>query len=102
MLNQTELKTLIPSLVASGILVYEAITGNSVSEHVSNELTNGILIGAGYMITLYGIWKNHQKNKPPEVKNPPIQGVNTIEEIQSVQPVTPVVTQEDINKRLGS
>lgn len=100
MMNQVELKTLVPTLVASGVLVYEAITGNKVSDSASLELTNGILIGAGYMITLWGIWKNHQKQvekKKEEVTllNPslekPIQ--------QEIPPNQPIVTQADYNNR---
>lgn len=105
MITQTELKTLVPSLVMSGVLLYEAITGNAVSDHMTNELTNGILIGAGYMVTLWGIWRNHQKaNKPPDT-NPSKTDVNIIEETQPTQNVSrgtsPIVTQEDLNKKIG-
>jgi hypothetical protein len=117
MLNQSELKTLVPSLVMSGVLLYEAITGNAVSDHVQGELVNGILIGAGYMVTLWGIWKNHHvrsvgltaeqaKNEVTPKTIPPDQsgvqiptllhqttGVNT--------QISPIVTQEDLNKKIG-
>jgi hypothetical protein len=119
MISQTELKTLVPSLVMSGVLLYEAITGNAVSEHMQGELVNGILIGAGYMVTLWGIWKNHQKatvknspsiapqltpaeTEPPKI--PPDQGAINIEETQPTQtpiPTTPIVTQTDLNKQIG-
>ena len=104
MITQTELKTLVPSLVMSGVLLYEAITGNAVSEHVQGELVNGILIGAGYMVTLWGIWRNHQKNKPPEVTTPSEkQDVHIIEETQQnvSRGTSPIVTQEDLNKKIG-
>jgi hypothetical protein len=104
LITEIELKTFVPSLVASGILVYEAITGNTVSEHLSNELANGVLIGAGYMVTLYGIWKNHQKasskveTTPPKI--PPDQGANIIEETKPVA-TTPISTQEDYNQQIS-
>ena len=103
MLNQSELKTLVPSLVMSGVLLYEAITGNAVSEHVQGELVNGILIGAGYMVTLWGIWRNHQKaNKPPDT-NPSKTDVYIKPEVftPTINPVNnPIVTQEDLNKKI--
>jgi hypothetical protein len=104
MLNQAELKTLVPSLVMSGVLLYEAITGNAVSEHMQGELVNGILIGAGYMVTLWGIWKNHQKatakveTTPPKI--PPDTGANNIEETHPVKTL-PISTQADYNKQIG-
>lgn len=95
MFSQSELKTLIPSLVASGVLVYESITGNKISDSQSTELTNGILIGAGYMVTLWGIWKNHQKAKPPTSVP---RETNIIEETQPKAVSGPIVTQADVNK----
>jgi hypothetical protein len=106
MLNQSELKTLVPSLVMSGVLLYEAITGNAVSDHVQGELVNGILIGAGYMVTLWGIWKNHQKaseaSKVTPPKIPPDQkgDTNIIEETQPVKTL-PISTQADYNQQIS-
>jgi hypothetical protein len=109
MLSQTDLKTLVPSLVMSGVLVYEAITGNAVSSHVQDQLVNGILIGAGYMVTLWGIWKNHQKSAtkvettPPKIPPDPTSGVQiqpTLTDVNSVQ-TNPIVTQQDLNKQIG-
>jgi hypothetical protein len=119
MISQTELKTLVPSLVMSGVLLYEAITGNAVSEHMQGELVNGILIGAGYMVTLWGIWKNHQKNKPPEVKTPSSKEVDIKQPdvyTPSINPkqdgqipmqtiitstTTPISTQADYNQQIS-
>lgn len=95
MFSQSELKTLIPSLVASGVLLYEAITGNKVSDSAQTELTNGILIGAGYCVTAWGIWMNHHKSKPPETV---AAKTNIIEETQPKPVSGPIVTQADVNK----
>lgn len=104
MISQAELKTLVPSVVMSGVLLYEAISGNAVSEHIQGELTNGILIGAGYMVTLWGIWKNHQKasEQKTEVTPPKIPPDNGVQ-IENVSRGTssPIVTQEDLNKKIG-
>jgi hypothetical protein len=108
MISQAELKTLVPSVVMSGVLLYEAISGNAVSSHLQNELTNGILIGAGYMVTLWGIWQNHRKTAeaktttevtPPKI--PPDQTGVKIENVPRETSSTPIVTQEDLNKKLG-
>jgi hypothetical protein len=101
MISQAELKTLVPSVVMSGVLLYEAISGNAVSEHLQNELVNGILIGAGYMVTLWGIWQNHRKAevKPVEKVTPPKIPPDQTGVQNKVD--TPIVTQEDLNKKLG-
>ena len=104
MLNQAELKTLIPSVVMSGVLLYEAITGNAVSEHLQNELVNGILIGAGYMVTLWGIWKNHQKiveKKTSSETTPPKIPPDQTAGVSINQPNNqPIVTQADVNRQI--
>jgi hypothetical protein len=110
MLTQTELKTFIPAIVAPCVLLYESYTGNHVSESTQSALTNGILIGVGFAVSIWGAWKNHQKKievkevTPPKI--PPDQsgvqiptllhqttGVNT--------QISPIVTQEDLNKKIG-
>jgi hypothetical protein len=109
MISQAELKTLVPSIVMSGVLLYEAISGNAVSEHLQNELVNGILIGAGYMVTLWGIWQNHQKQgqKSSPSLAPQLTPLETEPKIPPDQSGvqnkvdTPIVTQEDLNKKLG-
>jgi hypothetical protein len=54
-------KTLVPSVVGSGILLYEAITGHVVSSSMQTEIVNGVITAIGFGVTLYGIWKNHKK-----------------------------------------
>jgi hypothetical protein len=104
MLNELELKTFIPAIVAPCVLLYESYTGNHVSESTQAALTNGILIGVGFAVSLWGAYRSHQK-KPPDVKTPSIQEVN-IEKKEvftpSINPVNnPIVTQEDLNKKIG-
>jgi hypothetical protein len=101
MLNELELKTFIPAIVAPCVLLYESYTGNHVSESTQAALTNGVLIGIGFAVSLWGAYKNHQKASskidvtPPKI--PPDTGVNSIEETKQNQPI---VTQADLNKRI--
>lgn len=52
-------KSLIPAVVASGVLLYEAITGHQVSSHDQNTLVNDGIAVAGFIITFGGILYNH-------------------------------------------
>lgn len=54
-------KTLVPSVVGAGVLVYESITGHIVSSVIQNQIINGGITLVGFGLTLYGIWKNHKK-----------------------------------------
>lgn len=63
-MNQTNLKTLVPAVVGAGVLLYEAITHQSVSHSVEVDITNYVLTSGGFLITLWGIMKNHKKDVP--------------------------------------
>lgn len=54
-------KTLIPALVAGGILVYEAQTGHKISESVQSQMVNDFMFAVGIVGTVWGFIKNHMK-----------------------------------------
>jgi hypothetical protein len=56
-------KTLIPAIVASGVVLYEALTGHQVSAHNQSVLTNDSIAVSGFIITVAGILYNHFHKK---------------------------------------
>lgn len=54
-------KTLVPSVVGSGILLYEAVTGHVVSNSAETVIINGVITAIGFGVTIWGIYKNHKK-----------------------------------------
>jgi hypothetical protein len=109
LITNTELKTFIPAIIAPCILFYESVTGHNVTENNQLMLTNGIIIGASFVISLWGAYKNHQKQiqksspsivpqlTPSETEPPKIPPDQT----PGVSINNPIVTQADLNKKLG-
>lgn len=60
-MNQVNYKTLIPSIVGAGVLVYEASTGHQVSASIQSQMVTDLVTAASIVVTLWGIWKNHKK-----------------------------------------
>lgn len=56
-------KTLIPAIVASGVVLYEALSGHQVSAHNQAAITNDSIAIAGFIITVAGIIYNHFHKK---------------------------------------
>ena len=54
-------KTLVPALVAAGILVYEAATGHKVNGTTQSEMVNGAFTVIGLAGTVWGFIINHKK-----------------------------------------
>jgi hypothetical protein len=52
-------KTLIPAVVASGVLLYEAITGHQVDKYTQEMFVNDSIAIVGFMISFGGILCNH-------------------------------------------
>ena len=65
MMNQfkANYKTLIPAIVASGVVLYEALTGHQVKETLQHTITNDSIAVAGFVITVAGIIYNHFHKK---------------------------------------
>jgi hypothetical protein len=61
-MNQVNLKTLVPAVVGAGVLVYEAVTGHKVEASVQAQMVNDVLVVAGIVVTVWGIFKNHKKD----------------------------------------
>lgn len=101
MLSEKDLKTLIPAFVAPCVLLYEAITGNKVSDSTSTALTNGILIGVGFIVSMWGAYQNHQKKTSANVITPPKIPPDTTQTVVTGVQNKPIVTQEDLNKQIG-
>jgi hypothetical protein len=57
----TNYKSLVPAVVAAGVLLYEAVTGHHVSTSIQNTITNDVIAALGFGFTVWGIWKNHKK-----------------------------------------
>lgn len=66
MMNQfkANYKTLIPAVVASGVVLYEALTGHDVKMSAQTLITNDVIAVAGFVISFGGILYNHFKKKP--------------------------------------
>lgn len=56
-------KTLIPALVAAGVLLYQAITGHAVSISAQSLLITDTISFVGFIFTIWGIIKNHNKKQ---------------------------------------
>lgn len=56
-------KTLIPAVVASGVVLYEALTGHSVGASQQTVFTNDSIAVVGFVISFGGILYNHFKKK---------------------------------------
>jgi uncharacterized membrane protein YjjB (DUF3815 family) len=69
--NQLNYKTLIPSVVGAGVLVYEAYTGHVLDKNLEVQITNGALAVAGFVVTVFGIIHSHVKKAP--VVSAPVQ-----------------------------
>lgn len=59
---ETNYKTLVPAVVGLGILVYESLTGHKVDADMQTQIVNGSITAIGFVITAWGIWKNHKKD----------------------------------------
>lgn len=60
-MNQTNYKTIVPSIVGAGVLVYESITGHQITSGLQNQVLNTVLTVVGLGFTIFGIIKNHNK-----------------------------------------
>lgn len=69
-MNQLNYKTLIPSVVGAGVLVYEAYTGHVVDKNLEAQIINGALTVAGFAVTVFGIIHSHVKKPVVPVINP--------------------------------
>lgn len=58
---KTNYKTLIPAVVAAGIVLYEAISGHAVDKHVQDAIVNDGIAVIGFGFSVWGIIKNHKK-----------------------------------------
>ena len=60
-MKNVNFKTLVPALVAAGVIVYEAVTGHQVAESLKNEIINGALNAIVIIGTVWGVIKSHTK-----------------------------------------
>lgn len=60
---QANYKSLVPAIVGVGIMTYEVLSGHQISAHNQSVITNDVVAGVGFVLTVVGIAINHFKKK---------------------------------------
>lgn len=78
-MNNLDYKSIITPVVTSGLLLYGVLTGKTVPNNIQDTIVVDAVAIASFVVTLWGIWKNHQVSKtietpvtptPTETQNP--------------------------------